>query len=965
LAIDASEERLSKYELIRPLGSGGMGEVYLARDRVLQRLVAIKFVSSKLLHEPGAERRLVREARAAAALDHPAICPVYDVVEAGDRTCIVMQYVDGETLAALLNRGPLEPAEAVTLALRIAEALAVAHAASVVHRDLKPQNIMLMRDGRPKLLDFGIAQTQLPPDVVASIETHTATETVRSGAVVGTPAYTSPEQVLQKPVDGRSDLFSLGAVLYECLTGQPAFLASTDVETWARVVYFEPPVPSTINRAVTPAMDALVAKLLAKDPDQRYGSAEAAAAGLRALGGRGTDLGMSRRQLALAAAAVVIAIAVTVITAWRLTRPRPLPPAPPDAARWYSLGTEQLRDGSYASAERAFTEALKLYSDYPLALARLAEAQVALQEEREAAASVLRISTIVPDLSRVAGSDGVRLAAVRALVIPDLPRAIAEYQKIADSNPADRGAWLDLADVQYRADRRASALETCDRALRVDPQYPAARLRRALIAADLRRRDQALKEFDEAERLYRAASNVEGQTEVLLGRARLLNGIGDVNQARSVVDAAAALAQQTGNRFQQVRAALLKSNITVSLGDFDTARRMAAGAVDAARQNDFDTVAADGLVDLATALMFSTDYNGAEAELIHAIELARRREAKGVVVRGTLQLASLYLITYKPRDAIALADGMLGYIRFAQYKSHELKALSVLMRAKEMIGEYGEAQRLGRETLAESESLKDDATRGVALESLAGSAAGLGMLPEALTLRIQLEELYVSGKQNVLLAFNLANRAELLVRLGRFDEANGPLGRIDSGAAAHASGFTGRARRATVLRALAAIERRDFREAEGYCHQVLAASPNAQDSTRDMAVTLLANAFAQRRNPEPPAPPAIDSGALSQVRELKYWRATALVGRGDVAEALRVAQSALADMNTHPSDEYEWRMAALGAVAASRRGDPSAVALAARAQNALSRLRAAWKQDAMAYERRPDLTELKHAANIS
>src|SRR5262249_42183795 len=163
MAIDASEERLSKYELIRPLGSGGMGEVYLARDRVLQRQVAIKFISSKRLNEPGAERRLVREARAAAALDHPNICSVYDVLGSDDGRCIVMQYVDGETLAARLKRGRIEPAQAVGLALRIAEALATAHAAGIVHRDLKPQNVVVTADGSPKLLDFGIAQTQLPP----------------------------------------------------------------------------------------------------------------------------------------------------------------------------------------------------------------------------------------------------------------------------------------------------------------------------------------------------------------------------------------------------------------------------------------------------------------------------------------------------------------------------------------------------------------------------------------------------------------------------------------------------------------------------------------------------------------------------------------------------------------------------------------------------------------------------------
>src|SRR5215471_8976757 len=303
MAIDASEERLSKYELIRPLGSGGMGEVYLAHDRVLERQVAIKFVSPARLRDPDAERRLVREARAAAALDHPAICPVYDVRVSEGRTCIVMQYVDGETLATRLTRGPLESREVASLAMQISEALEAAHAAGIVHRDLKPQNIMLTADGRPKLLDFGIAQIRLPAEVLASVVTHTAAEMATlSGAVVGTPAYMSPEQVLRKPLDGRSDLFSLGAVLYECLTGQPAFLAATDVETWARVVYVAPPPPSSLTRAVTPEIDAVVAKLLAKDPDQRYGSAADAAQALRALVPGYGDQRLSKRQWLLAAA---------------------------------------------------------------------------------------------------------------------------------------------------------------------------------------------------------------------------------------------------------------------------------------------------------------------------------------------------------------------------------------------------------------------------------------------------------------------------------------------------------------------------------------------------------------------------------------------------------------------------------------------------------------------------------------
>src|SRR5262245_26448523 len=354
---DASHERVSKYELIRPLGSGGMGEVYLARDTVLERQVAIKFVSTARLADPAANARLLREARAAATLDHPGICPIYDVeVDGTGRPCIVMQYVEGETLAARLTRGPLEPRAALELAAHIADALAAAHARGIVHRDLKPQNVMITADGRPKLLDFGIAHTQLPPDAVASIATRTDTGSALPIGV-GTPAYMSPEQVLQKPIDARSDLFSLGAVLHECLTGRPAFLAKTDIETWGRVVYVHPPPPSETDSRVSPAADALVAKLLAKEPDARFASATEVAQALReaAIGGAGHAWPVRRKA---AAAAAIVAIALGGYGAWRLTKGRPVPPPPQAAREFYDRGLQYLRDGAYVRAGKVLAEAI-------------------------------------------------------------------------------------------------------------------------------------------------------------------------------------------------------------------------------------------------------------------------------------------------------------------------------------------------------------------------------------------------------------------------------------------------------------------------------------------------------------------------------------------------------------------------------------------------------------------------------
>ena len=233
------DARLSNYRLERLLGAGGMGSVYLARDLALDRDVAIKFISPDKAGDEGARRRLIREARAAAALDHPNICTVHQViVEPDGRACIVMQYVEGETLATTLRSGPLEPRLALSVTCDLAEALSAAHKRGIIHRDLKPQNVIITGDRRAKLLDFGIARVS----ELATTTTGDATPTslTMPGVFVGTPPYMSPEQFQQQPLDGRSDLFSLGALLFECLTGRRAFDGHSQIELFTQVLNHHP-----------------------------------------------------------------------------------------------------------------------------------------------------------------------------------------------------------------------------------------------------------------------------------------------------------------------------------------------------------------------------------------------------------------------------------------------------------------------------------------------------------------------------------------------------------------------------------------------------------------------------------------------------------------------------------------------------------------------------------------------------
>jgi tetratricopeptide (TPR) repeat protein len=245
-----------------------MGEVYLAEDTRLKRQVAIKILAADSNDEHGS-RRLVREAQAAAALDHPNICSIYEVGEQDGRAFIVMQYVGGETLAASIQRKRLGPSEMLEVAIAVADGLAEAHARGIVHRDIKPQNIMITARGQAKILDFGLAKPAADADATG-VETQSLW--TQAGAIVGTAPYMSPEQVKGQALDARSDIFSFGAVLYELLSGHRPFSAQTVAETISAVLTVDPPPLSTHGVTAPAGVERVLRQCLRKDREQRYQS---------------------------------------------------------------------------------------------------------------------------------------------------------------------------------------------------------------------------------------------------------------------------------------------------------------------------------------------------------------------------------------------------------------------------------------------------------------------------------------------------------------------------------------------------------------------------------------------------------------------------------------------------------------------------------------------------------------------
>jgi tetratricopeptide (TPR) repeat protein len=263
-------QTISHYLIIGKLGSGGMGEVYLAEDQRLSRKVAIKFLPADVATDERARQRLLREAKTAATLDHPNICAIYEVGQDDSHSFIVLQYIEGETLAARLKRQRPDLREALAIAGQVADALSEAHARGIIHRDIKPENIMLTTRGQVKVLDFGLAKTLRDPGILES-DAQTGSMLSIPGMVMGTVPYMSPEQVRGEELDGRSDIFSFGTLLYEMLSGRRPFEAKSTAEVISAILTVEPP---PINRSslgpIGSGEDRLIRKCLEKDAGLRY-----------------------------------------------------------------------------------------------------------------------------------------------------------------------------------------------------------------------------------------------------------------------------------------------------------------------------------------------------------------------------------------------------------------------------------------------------------------------------------------------------------------------------------------------------------------------------------------------------------------------------------------------------------------------------------------------------------------------
>src|SRR5262249_2261526 len=327
---------LGPYEIEAPLGAGGMGEVYRARDTRLERTVAIKILPQEMSRDPLRKLRFEREAKTISNLNHPHICVLYDVGSQDGLSYLVMECLEGETLAKRLEKGALPLEQVLKYGAQIADALDKAHRSGVVHRDLKPGNVILTPRGA-KLLDFGLPKpaASLVSEATLTAAAAQTTPVTREGTIVGTFQYMSPEQVEGKELDGRSDIFSLGAVLYEMLTGEKAFSGKSQLSVGSAILEQEPAPINSIKPMTPLALEHAIRRCLAKDPEERWQAARDLELELKWAGAAGSQaavLGPVARNLTVrerfAWAAVAMATFVAIVLAIGFILRSPRPPRP-------------------------------------------------------------------------------------------------------------------------------------------------------------------------------------------------------------------------------------------------------------------------------------------------------------------------------------------------------------------------------------------------------------------------------------------------------------------------------------------------------------------------------------------------------------------------------------------------------------------------------------------------------------
>ena len=784
-----------------------------------------------------------------------------------------------------------------------------------------------------KVLDFGIAR----PAIERAQDEATADALTRTiEGFTGTPLYMSPEQAAGEHLDGRTDLFSLGAVLYECLTGKSPFAADSLPSILARLLTVEPPQPSRLNPQSPAPLDRIVRKLMAKDRHDRYATADELLEELRRPGRRHTR----RRIIAVLAGGTLLAGGGAGAWWWNTKRHRDPAAA---ALPWYRDGLAALHYGSYHKASKALARAVEIDPSYTMAHAYLAEAWYELDYLERAKDELLKTMETRASLPEV---ESARLDAIQQTVMGEFKSAAEKYLAVVNMAPPEErvDSLFDLGRAQERNRDTKKAMSTYAEAIRLDGQNAAVWLRLGNLQARTGAREDAGRSLDRAQSLFEAASNVEGVTECLYIRARYAH---TPAEARALIDKAMSAARVTGNDQQQINLLLLSSNSHLDAGQTPEALNEANRAIAIARADGIENVASRGLIDLGNALFVKGQTADALRTLQEALDIARRNGEKRSEARALVNLGSVRIQTGDAAQGWQNVQEALTYYRQGGYRNEAAIALILLGRAAREKGDYDGARRAFDDSVSTLKPGEPSLPLALAQEGIASLEVRQDQWPQALRTFDQARRTFEAVGNLSGALTNEVNVALMHAMLGHKGE-----GTAVSDQAAEVS-------RVGALEVILLQER--FGEAGTKAETLLRTADASDQDTRFGATLVLGLALARSGSgarslevcrkafdlAQATAKPAAETDALLALTE-------AALAAGDRKDAADYASRARTSLQSAKRPESLWRACVMLMQSGTMDG-----AVAAQAAAALGELQASWPaEDFRSYLNRPVIRRL-------